>query len=302
MTSITESAFDSDAAYLRIWFNDGVTGSQLLSPDRQLVGVPYAYRASVADSAVAVDSIPSGSVGANEVDSSQIQLRGNMACANTNSFIYAIDENGDATCATDNGSSYNAGSGIAIDIKNIISIANNGVTTAKLQNNSVTDAKIADMSWGKLSGIPAGFADGVDNDTNTAYSAGSGIAINGSNQISVDSVPWGVLTDIPADLANGDDDTTYSANISGGLSLSGTEFSLADGGVTSRKMHPTYLVEFNRSANSLTIFHRNIEPTNPLGPRAYTRICMSDSYTPPTNQVAFIGGTVSINATSGYVF
>ena len=36
--------------FLRVWFDDGVTGSQLLTPDRQLVSVPYAYRAKVADS------------------------------------------------------------------------------------------------------------------------------------------------------------------------------------------------------------------------------------------------------------
>jgi hypothetical protein len=136
-----------------------------------------------------------------------------MACANANSYIHAIDENGDVTCATDDGSSYTAGSGIAIDIKNMISIANSGVTTAKLQNNAVTDAKIADMSWGKLSGVPAGFADGVDNDTNTTYSAGSGISISGpANQISVTTVPWASVSGIPTDFADGvDNDTTYSA-------------------------------------------------------------------------------------------
>ncbi|MBI3610171.1 MAG: hypothetical protein HY204_05660 [Nitrospirae bacterium] len=35
-------------AYLRIWFNDGATGSQQLSPDRQLVSVLYAYHSETA--------------------------------------------------------------------------------------------------------------------------------------------------------------------------------------------------------------------------------------------------------------
>ncbi len=33
--------------------------------------------------------------------------------------------------------------------------------------------------WGGLSGVPAGFADGTDNDTNTTYTAGSGLALTG---------------------------------------------------------------------------------------------------------------------------
>src|SRR3972149_394970 len=48
MQPILVGTFDSDLTYLRVWFNDGTTGFQLLSPDRQLVSVPYAYRAETA--------------------------------------------------------------------------------------------------------------------------------------------------------------------------------------------------------------------------------------------------------------
>jgi hypothetical protein len=34
--------------------------------------------------------------------------------------------------------------------------------------------------WAGLAGVPAGFADGIDNDTDTTYTAGSGLTLNGT--------------------------------------------------------------------------------------------------------------------------
>ncbi|MBI3610170.1 MAG: hypothetical protein HY204_05655 [Nitrospirae bacterium] len=53
MLDIPTTVFNNAETYLRIWFNDGATGSQQLSPDRQLVSVPYAYQAEVANSVTA---------------------------------------------------------------------------------------------------------------------------------------------------------------------------------------------------------------------------------------------------------
>ncbi len=85
-------------------------------------------------------------------------------------------------------------------------------------------------SWSGLSGMPAGFADGVDNDT--TYTAGDGLTLSG-DQFSLD-VPYR----LPQSCANGqlpkwngstwtcaaDNDTTYTAGT--GLTLSGGQFSL----------------------------------------------------------------------------
>ncbi len=50
MSAITTTIFTSrSSAYLRIWFDDGTNGSQLLSSDKQIVAVPYAYKAYSAD-------------------------------------------------------------------------------------------------------------------------------------------------------------------------------------------------------------------------------------------------------------
>ena len=46
--AIPASAFSTDAVYLRVWFNDGVNGSQLLTPDRRVTSVAYALQAASA--------------------------------------------------------------------------------------------------------------------------------------------------------------------------------------------------------------------------------------------------------------
>ncbi|MCX6913602.1 MAG: SUMF1/EgtB/PvdO family nonheme iron enzyme, partial [Verrucomicrobia bacterium] len=52
--TIPASAFSTGAVYLRVWFNDGVSGSQLLTPDRRITSVAYALQATTAASADAV--------------------------------------------------------------------------------------------------------------------------------------------------------------------------------------------------------------------------------------------------------
>jgi formylglycine-generating enzyme required for sulfatase activity len=49
MTVIAESVFQNDDLYLRVWFDDGSAGSQLLSPDQRVVPAAFAIRAREAD-------------------------------------------------------------------------------------------------------------------------------------------------------------------------------------------------------------------------------------------------------------
>ncbi len=80
--------------------------------------------------------------------------------------------------------------------------------------------------WSGLSGVPAGFADGVDDDT--TYSAGSGLSLVGT-QFSVTGAPWAGLTGVPTGFADGvDDGATYTAGI--GLVLSGSQLDVLFGG------------------------------------------------------------------------
>jgi hypothetical protein len=67
------------------------------------------------------------------------------------------------------------------------------------------------LDWNNLSNIPAGFADGVDNNDND----------------------WGTLTGIPAGFADGVDDGGISYSAGSGLVLNGSTFSIPTGAVTS---------------------------------------------------------------------
>ncbi len=45
MEPIPASVFETDEAYLRVWFSDGVNGFQLLTPDQRIMGAGYALQA-----------------------------------------------------------------------------------------------------------------------------------------------------------------------------------------------------------------------------------------------------------------
>ncbi len=85
-----------------------------------------------------------------------------------------------------------------------------------------TEFAVTGAPWSGLSGVPAGFADGIDD--NTTYTAGFGLTLSGT-QFAVTGAPWSGLTGIPAGFADGvDNDTHYTAGA--GLVLTGTQFSL----------------------------------------------------------------------------
>lgn len=108
----------------------------------------------------------------------------------------------------DNGSSYAAGTGLAL----------NGNTFS-----------VTAVPWASLNDVPAGFADNADNDT--TYAAGTGLALS-NGTFSVQSVPWTALSSVPAGFAdNTDNDTTYTAG--SGLALSSGAFSLQFAGTGS---------------------------------------------------------------------
>ena len=51
MTAIPSSVFDSDEVRLRVLFNDGTTGEEVLSPDQPITSAAYSYHAATADTA-----------------------------------------------------------------------------------------------------------------------------------------------------------------------------------------------------------------------------------------------------------
>jgi hypothetical protein len=121
MTPIPPSVFTNPAVHLRIWFDDGQHGSQLLTPDQAISSVGYAMMA---------EQVPDGSITAEKFAPDAI---GESAIAD-----------GSITDADLAPNSVNSSHIIDGEV-NTQDIANDAVTTAKLDDNSVTSDKLANF-------------------------------------------------------------------------------------------------------------------------------------------------------------
>lgn len=73
----------------------------------------------------------------------------------------------------------------AVNANVAATVENGAITSSKLANGSVGAQQLTPgtLSWSNLTSLPAGFGDGVDNDT--TYSAGAGLSLSGGNEFSV---------------------------------------------------------------------------------------------------------------------
>ena len=79
MTVIPNSVFNNADVRLRVWFNDGTNGSQLLTPDQRIAAVGYAVMAgNVQDGAITSAKIANGAVGNAQLGTGAVQS-GNIA-------------------------------------------------------------------------------------------------------------------------------------------------------------------------------------------------------------------------------
>lgn len=68
MTAVPATVFANTDVRLRVWFNDGVNGSQLMSPDQRIAAVGYAMMANtVQDGAITSAKIATGAVGSSQL-------------------------------------------------------------------------------------------------------------------------------------------------------------------------------------------------------------------------------------------
>lgn len=68
MTAVPATVFNNTDVRLRVWFNDGTTGFQQLSPDQRIASVGYAMMATgVPDGAITAAKIATGAVGDSQV-------------------------------------------------------------------------------------------------------------------------------------------------------------------------------------------------------------------------------------------
>ncbi len=73
MTAIPAAVFNNSDVWLRVWFDDGVNGFQLLSPDQRIAAVGYAMMAAnVSDGAITTAKIAAGAVGSAQIASGAV--------------------------------------------------------------------------------------------------------------------------------------------------------------------------------------------------------------------------------------
>jgi hypothetical protein len=90
MPEIPISAFSDPETYLRIWFNDGQHDFQQLKTDRQLVSVPYAYRAETVNGISVVD----GNVGIGTMaPGAKLDVNGDIRAGNSDLYFTKTDHN-----------------------------------------------------------------------------------------------------------------------------------------------------------------------------------------------------------------
>jgi hypothetical protein len=107
MTAIPAAVFTNPDVRLRVWFNDGTNGSQLLTPDQRIAAVGYALMAgNVPDGSITGAKLAAGAVGTTQLASGAVtatniaagtitgtQLAAGAAAANLN----AINQTGVAS-------------------------------------------------------------------------------------------------------------------------------------------------------------------------------------------------------------
>jgi hypothetical protein len=80
MTALSASVFQNGNLFIRVWFNDGVNGSQLLSPDQRIAAVGYALMAnnvpngSITSTQLATGAVTSAKIGTGAVTSGKLAV------------------------------------------------------------------------------------------------------------------------------------------------------------------------------------------------------------------------------------
>src|ERR1700730_5048650 len=154
--AIPLSVFNNSDVRLRVWFNDGTTGSQLLTPDQRIASVGYANMAgNIVDGAITSAKMANGAIGAAQLANAAV---GSAQIANG-----AV------------GSAQIASGGVGAT-----QIANSRINAAKIANaqvvksvNGLTDA-LTLAAGANMSVTPAG-------NTLTLASTGGVWSLNGTN-------------------------------------------------------------------------------------------------------------------------
>ena len=207
MTNIPAGTFDQSTVYLRTWFStDGSTFEQL-SPDRQLVSVPYAFHAETAEAIVGTDVITTTEITDGTVTNADISTAANIDASKINT-----------SGASNLVSRIVAGSGVTVtnsgvgDVTISVSGGGGGSTSDVVCTNCVDSSDITDgtVSTADLAFDPAtqteldGHKASADHDSR--YYTQTQLNSVGTINNAGNPVDWSQLKNVPAGFADGTDD------------------------------------------------------------------------------------------------
>ena len=102
--AVPSSVFTNSDVRLRVWFNDGTHGSQLLTPDQRIAAVGYTFMAdNIKDGAITTAKIATGAVGTASIANGAVgstQLGSGLTLAGTTTGTFSGSLNGNASTAT----------------------------------------------------------------------------------------------------------------------------------------------------------------------------------------------------------
>ena len=139
MTAIPNAVFSNSDVRLRVWFNDGTNGFQLLTPDQRIASVGYAVMAgNVPDGAITTAKLAAGAVTATNIASGSITGT-KLAAATITSANIATGAIGSSQLASGAVTSAQLAAGAVT----AATIANGSITNTQLATGSVTSTTIA---------------------------------------------------------------------------------------------------------------------------------------------------------------
>jgi len=163
MTAIPSSVFANSEVHLRVWFDDGSNGSQLLTPDQRIVAVGYAMVAStVVDGAITTSKLADANITTGKIADDAITSEKLAEAAITAAKI----ADGNITAAK-----------LASAAITTAKLADAAITAAKVADANITTAKIADgnITAAKLAGAAITTAKLADANITTAKVADGAI-------------------------------------------------------------------------------------------------------------------------------
>lgn len=135
MTAVSPAVFANSHVRLRVWFNDGVNGFLLLTPDQRIAAVGYALvAATVADGALTADKFAPGSVGAESLTSTGVTAGSYTAAT------IAVDAQGRITSAASNSALFSRVATVEAAVADLDAAQGAFVTATALTGYAQTEA------------------------------------------------------------------------------------------------------------------------------------------------------------------